>query len=212
MGGGIGPVEPDRVGEVYVIQQDKEGVLAQTAVDGGRAVEAFSVLNRHAKLSPNVDNRGPVHRLIELKSKAISIELQRTIIDLLKESGKGTESLLKNAVSVLSDLNNYQTDLGLDGEAVETALKLVVFFRQLIEKSTTTGLVELARSLKSLGHAYSANGRPEQARRALQHAVDLYRQLTENVSDKSSARLEAVLQGLDNWLSDLGRQEGTDRT
>ncbi|HEV7506353.1 MAG TPA: tetratricopeptide repeat protein [Thermoanaerobaculia bacterium] len=211
------PLQPDLLGEELVAEtlpQDRK--LLDRVLDERNPEEGYStltVLTRLSRRRPELRNwigtalQGRLESLAEL---ALNVAVETgdpiglALVKEIEERGSIDAVLL---LQKLCDEERYQKSVPLREVAYVTTEKGFLLLREQRTDLDESQQAELARLANNLGSRLSDLGRPEDALRATQEAVDIGRQLTQTRPAAFLPIFATSLNNLGNRLSDLGRRE-----
>ena len=199
---GISPVLPDRVGEVYVTTVDKDSKLAQAAVEGGRAIQALTVLTRHAQKKSRAKSEEPLRRLLESKF----FDLAEAVVIVAIQTGDPVGQIAAQWLEKHTDLAWAERVNPLLPQKT-TALRELAVAAVRSRLAGTQADENRAPVLTHLGLRLSDLGQREEALKATRQAADIYRQLAQARPDAFLPDLAVSLNNLGGDLSSLGHRE-----
>ncbi len=223
---GLGIVEPDLVGEAFVLRvlqkpfQDGIATALRSTWQGPKAasflIQCLADFAEATDWLKNSDSSVKLDLLDLLESKLPSEttelrEAAATInaaqLQLRQVRLDSTEDQAVEVARLANNLSVRLSDLGRREEALSSAQEAVTLLRQLAATRPDLFQPDLAISLNNLAIRLSDLGRREEALIAAQEAVKLYGQLVATRPDAFLPDLAMSLNNLANMLSALGRGE-----
>ncbi|HRE87094.1 MAG TPA: toll/interleukin-1 receptor domain-containing protein [Accumulibacter sp.] len=231
--GGVGPLEPDLIGEHHVATVGDpelvDGCLRwieaePTETQAKRRRNFLTVLQRATQPEHGTLANGQavvlLDHLVSMHAKALAADLVAVMMD--------TQGALAERVDRQVDALDDESLAAIDTELPIQSLSLMDLSLHVAERRAwlarqrlaavdaledgaadqrETILSQLAASAGTLGVRLSALGRREEALAASQEAEDLYRRLAHDRPDAFLPDLAGSLNNIGSWLSALGRYE-----
>jgi len=193
------PISPDPLADV---------VLAGFGADLGHLVT--SILPAPEKV--RADTHWPIRMVVEVLPR-LSVAAVPGASEAARAALEAVSRWLKESVQVLPDevvaawLRAWEEKFPRPDRTLALRPFLADFYWVLLDRTPPEDLKERARILDMLGFALYALGRREEALKATQESVEIYRRLADRQPDAFLPGLAGSLRRLGFRLSDLGRRE-----
>ncbi len=210
VGDTIHPIEPDPVADVVISEIADEETLrnildAILPGEGSTEEEIKEAAEVYWNVLNVITRAWWRHRLYWNEEKE-DTKAENKLIHIFGFIYQKLNKLLKNTKSkIIPYMYNYVIENEFSILHGELFVDIIEYAVKIFRNNTNEYLPDLAGSLNNLGTIYSYLGRYEEALKATEEAINIYRKLAEHNPDRHLSELATSLNNLGSILLDLGK-------